>query len=178
MKFVKITLGIIVVLVVAFLVGGTLLPTGQYVERSAIVRADPADVFSLVSDYRQFNRWSPWAAYDPDAEYEFSGPATGVGSTMSWRSEDPSVGNGTQEIVEIEPVTMVKSKLTFEGFDTPSYATFTLQATGNGTRVTWSFDANMDTLLGRYMGLMMDKWVGADYELGLARLKQLAEEGD
>lgn len=178
MKFVKILLGIIIVLVVTFLLGGMLLPSGQYVERSAVVKADQAEVFALVSDYLQFNKWSPWATYDPDAEYEFSGPATGVGSKMNWRSEQQKVGNGTQEIVEFQPDTMVKSKLTFEGFDTPSYATFTLRSTDSGTHVTWSFDANMDTMLGRYMGLMMDKWVGADYELGLARLQELAEKGD
>jgi hypothetical protein len=178
MKIVKIVLGIIGVLFVAFLAGGMLLPSGQYVERSTIVRADQAEVFSLVSDYREFNKWSPWAALDPDAEYEFRGPATGVGSKMSWRSEHPNVGNGEQEIVDIQPGTMVKSKLTFDGFDTPSFATFTLQPTDHGTHVTWVFDANMDTMLGRYMGLMMDNWVGADYERGLARLKELAENGE
>ena len=30
-------------------------------------------------------------------------------------------------------------------------------------------------MVGRYMGLMMDEWVGADYERGLERLKELAE---
>ena len=175
MKFIKILLGIFVVLVATFILGGLLLPSGQYVERSTIVMADQAKVFGLVSDYRQFNRWSPWATYDPDTEYEFSGPATGVGSTMSWRSEQQNVGIGMQEIVEFQPDTMVKSKLTFEGFDTPSYATFTLEPAEGGTHVTWAFDANMDTMLGRYMGLMMDKWVGADYELGLARRKEVAE---
>ncbi|MBT8089490.1 MAG: SRPBCC family protein [Gammaproteobacteria bacterium] len=178
MKFVKVLLIIIIVLVAAFLVGGMLLPSGQYVERSAIVKADQAEVFAMVSDYRQFNQWSPWAALDPEAEYEFSGPATGVGSKMVWRSNHPNVGNGTQEIVEVQPDTMVKSQLMFDGFDTPSYATFTLIRTDNGTRVTWAFDANMDTMLGRYMGLMMDKWVGGDYERGLARLKELAEKAD
>ncbi len=163
---------------VAVLIGGLLLPSEQYVERSATVTADQSEVFALVSDYRQFNSWSPWAARDPETEYEFSGPATGVGSKMSWRSEDPSVGNGMQEIVEIEPDAMVRSRLTFEGFDAPSYATFKLQPADGGTRVTWSFDANMDNMLGRYMGLTMDKWVGADYEQGLARLKELAEKGD
>ena len=178
MKIINIVLGAIVALVAALLLGGMLLPSEQYVERSADVAAEQADVFSLVSDYRQFNRWSPWAALDPETEYEFSGPATGVGSKMSWRSEDPNVGSGMQEVVEIQPDTMVKSKLTFEGFDTPSYATFMLQPTDGGTRVTWAFEANMDTMVGRYMGLMMENWVGADYERGLERLKELAEKGD
>ena len=178
MRFVKIVLGVIVALVAVFVLVGLLLPSGQHVERSTVVKADQSDVFALVGDYRNFNSWSPWATYDPDTEYEFSGPATGVGSKMSWRSEHQNVGNGMQEVVEFQPDTMVRSKLTFEGFDTPSYATFKLESTDGGTHVTWSFDGNMDTLLGRYLGLMMDKWVGADYELGLARLKEVAEKGD
>ena len=178
MKVVKIIVGVIAVLAVAFVIGGLLLPSGQYVERSAIVEADQAEVFVLVNDYREFNRWSPWAALDPDTKYEFSGPDTGVGAKMTWRSENPNVGNGAQEIVASELNTMVRSKLTFEGFDTASYATFTLEPANGGTRVTWAFDANLDTFLGRYMGLMMDKWVGGDYERGLARLKELAESGE
>jgi ribosome-associated toxin RatA of RatAB toxin-antitoxin module len=43
-----------------------LLPSEQHVERSIIVNADPAEVFSLVNDYREFNKWSPWAMAGPD----------------------------------------------------------------------------------------------------------------
>jgi uncharacterized protein YndB with AHSA1/START domain len=176
MKFVKILLGIFVTLAVLLAIGGMLLPSEQHVERSVVVKADPTKVFSLINDYREFNKWSPWATIDPEGtHYEFSGPAAGVGSKMSWSSEHPDVGSGAQEIVDSQPNTMVRSKLTFEGFDTPSYATFTLEPTDGGTRLTWSFDANFDNMVGRYMGLMMEKWVGGDYERGLARLKELAE---
>ena len=176
MRFFKILLGIVITLAVLFVIGGMLLPSEQHVERSVVVNADPAKVFVLVNDYREFNKWSPWATYDPEGtSYEFSGPTAGIGSKMSWSSEDPNVGSGTQEIVDSQPNTMVKSKLTFEGFDTPSFATFTLEPTDGGTRLTWSFEANLDSMVGRYMGLMMDKWVGGDYERGLARLKELAE---
>ncbi|MDH3481246.1 MAG: SRPBCC family protein [Gammaproteobacteria bacterium] len=44
-----------------------------------------------------------------------------------------------------------------------------------GTRLTWAFDANFDNMPGHYMGLMVDKWVGSDYERGLERFKALAE---
>ncbi|MEM8816328.1 MAG: SRPBCC family protein [Pseudomonadota bacterium] len=176
MKFVKILLGIVVTLAVLFVVGGMLLPSERHVERSVVVNAAPAEVFPLVNDFREFNKWSPWATYDPEGtRYEFSGPDAGVGSTMSWSSEHPNVGSGTQEIVDSQPNRMVRSKLTFEGFDTPSYADFTLEPADGGTRLTWSFDAELDSMLGRYMGLMMEKWVGEDYERGLARLKELAE---
>lgn len=176
MKIIKILLGVVVALIVLVAIGGMLLPSEQHVERSVVVEADPAEVFALVNDFREFNKWSPWAEYDPEGtRYEFTGPATGVGSRMSWSSEHPNVGSGAQEIVESQPNTMMRSKLTFDGFDTPSYATFELEPVDGGTRVTWSFDANMDNMVGRYMGLMMDDWVGGDYERGLARLKELAE---
>ena len=122
MKVLKVLLGVIAVLVVAFIIGGMLLPSGQYVERSAFVEAEQAEVFALVSDFREFNKWSPWAEYDPDTQYDYSGPATGVGAKVTWRSEHPNVGNGEQETVEYQPNSMVKNKLTFDGFDTPSYA--------------------------------------------------------
>lgn len=175
MRILGIVLGIVVAIAVAVVVVGFLLPSEQFVSRSVVVEADQAEVFALVNDYRQFNRWSPWAAKDPDTKYEFSGPDSGVGAKMSWQSEDPNVGSGSQEIIEVEPGSRVKTRLMFEGFDSASYATFRLEPTDTGTQVTWEFEANLDSLIGRYMGLMMDKWVGADYEQGLARLKEIAE---
>ncbi len=175
MKFLKVLGGIIVVLVVLIIIGGFVLPSEQSVSRSTVIDADQAEIFALVSDYREFNRWSPWAARDPETKYTYGGPDAAVGSTLSWDSEDPNVGRGQQEIVAMEQGTMVRNKLTFDGFDQASYATMTLEPAGNGTRVTWEFEANLDSFLGRYMGLMMDDWVGADYEDGLARLKAVVE---
>ena len=94
---------------------------------------------------------------------------------MSWRSEDPNVGSGMQEIVEVDPGSRVRTRLVFDGFDSASYSTFRLEPVDGGTRVTWEFEANLDSLMGRYMGLMMDKWVGTDYENGLAKLKEVVE---
>ncbi len=176
MKILKILLGIVVALVVLFVAGGFLLPSETHVERSVVIKADPVKVFLLVNDYREFNKWSPWATLDPEGTtYEFSGPSAGVGAKMSWRSEHPNVGVGAQEIVASEPNAMVRSKLMFDGFDAPTYASFILEPAEGGTLVTWTFDSDMDSMLGRYFGLMMDDWVGADYERGLARLKELAE---
>ena len=49
-------------------------------------------------------------------------------------------------------------------------------ADGERTRATWSFDMDvgMNPLM-RWMGLIIDGPIGADYERGLARLKELAE---
>ena len=178
MKILKVLLGTLVLIAAVVVVVGFFLPSEQYVERSTVVDAEPDEVFGLLNDFRQFNRWSPWAAIDPETEYEYSGPPTGTGARMAWRSEHPNVGNGSQEIVASEPTSLVRTKLMFEGFDTPSYAAFKLEPADGGTRVTWAFEANLDTFMGRYLGLMMEKWVGADYERGLERLEELLERGE
>ena len=176
MKFLKRLVLLLLVLLVVLVIVGYMLPKERELERSVVIDASPEQVFSLINDFREFNRWSPWAQIDPEGtQYEFSGPPAGTGAIMSWTSEHPNVGSGTQKILESVPFEKIRTELRFGGFETPAFATFTLQATDEGTEVTWAFESEMDGLIGRYMGLMLDKWVGADYERGLALLKELTE---
>lgn len=100
----------------------------------------------------------------------------GVGAKLSWVSDDPNVGAGSQEIVEAVPYERIRVRLVFSGFDSENYATYTLTPEGEGTRIVWAYDSTLHgDLMGRYFGLMMDKFIGADYEKGLARLKPLLE---
>ena len=50
-----------------------------------------------------------------------------------------------------------------------------VHGTDDGVRVTWGLSGTASGPLGGYFAKMMDGWVGADYEDGLARLKQVAE---
>ena len=57
-------------------------------------------------------------------------------------------------------------------------AKFVLAAKNGGTEVEWGFVSDMGmNPIGRWMGLMMDSWIGADYERGLSKLKEIAEAG-
>jgi hypothetical protein len=45
--------------------------------------------------------------------------------------------------------------------------------------VTWGFDCDLGTNpIMRYVGLMFDQWIGADYEKGLAKLKEVMEQSN
>lgn len=149
------------------------LPSTIHVERSAIIKASPEEVFSVVNDLTRFNEWSAWAEMDPDMKYTLDGAPTGVGAKMSWSSD--KVGSGSQVIVESEPFKHIKTKLDFGGSGT-AFATFSLAAVEGGTRLVWALDSEVGlNPVERYMGLMMDSWVGKDYERGLAKLKLLVE---
>jgi effector-binding domain-containing protein/uncharacterized protein YndB with AHSA1/START domain len=172
--FMKIVVALIVIC--ALLAGiGMLLPRQVHVERSIVIDAPRATVFALVDGFKQFNKWSPWAALDPNAKYTREGPEFGVGAKQSWVGDPKTVGSGSQEIVEIKPLERVKSRLEFEDQD-PATVQFALAPEAGGTKVTWSLDTDMGAgPVGRYFGLMMDRWIGRDYEKGLASLKTLAE---
>jgi len=165
----------VVVLVVLLAGIGMLLPRQVHVERSVVIDAPRATVFALVDGFKQFNKWSPWAALDPNAKYTREGPEFGVGARQSWAGDPKTVGSGSQEIVEVKPLELVKSHLDF-GDKGLATAQFALAPETTGTRVTWSLDSDMGAgPIGRYFGLMMDRWIGNDYEKGLAGLKSLAE---
>ena len=87
------------------------------------------------------------------------------------------VGNGTQEITQSTPGVRVAISLVI-GKMGPSVAVFDLTTEELGTRVEWSLTSDMGmNPVGRWMGLMMDRWVGPDFETGLAHLKAQAEKG-
>jgi effector-binding domain-containing protein len=164
------------VLLVAVLAGvGMLLPRNVHVERQITIDAPAATIFTLVDGFKMFNTWSPWAALDPDTKYAYEGPAFGVGARQTWAGDPKKVGSGSQEIIEAKPFELVVSKLDFTG-QGPAVTRMALAPGSNGTQVTWGMDCDMGASpVGRYFGLFMDKFVGKDYELGLANLKKLAE---
>ncbi len=176
MKILKGLFIVVLALVAVFIVVGLLfLPAGVHVERSAVIEAAPAEVYPLVASLERFNEWSPWADLDPAAVYEFKGPATGIGARMTWRSDRPEVGAGSQEVIAATENREVQVRLTFDG-QGEALSGWTLRPQGEGTLATWSFDMDlgMNPVM-RWMGLMIDGPIGADYERGLGRLKEVAE---
>ncbi len=176
MRFIgKLLIGLIalvgILAVVAFA-----LPREIEVSRSVVVNAPAEKIFPHINDLRKNGAWSPWAKIDPKTTYAYTGPEQGVGQQVTWSSTHRDVGSGTQKIVESVANRRVAMDLDFGDMGTAK-ADFQLKAEGNGTRVTWNFetDAGNNPMM-RWMGLMMDTWIGNKYEEGLGNLKTIAEQ--
>lgn len=170
-------LKILVLLIVVLIAGAYVLPRQVTVARSIQIDAPASEVFAKVNGLKAGADWSPWLSRDPEVKLTYTGPDTGVGSKLEWTSEHPQVGNGKQEIVESVENQKVVTALDFGDMGT-AMAAFTLVEEAGKTTITWDLDTDMGmNPIGRYMGLMMDKWVGGDYETGLANLKALVEAG-
>lgn len=151
------------------------LPRHVVVARSIDINAPEGDVFPYVNSLEKFLTWSPWAAIDPATVYQFTGPEAGKGAQMAWKSDNPQVGSGSQEIVDSKPNSFVEVALDFDDRG-KARSTYTLAPQGAGTKVTWGFDTDTgNNPIQRWMGLMTGRWMAKDFEKGLERLKKRVE---
>ena len=168
-------IGIVIALGLAFVGGAYLLPESAVVQRQITIAAPPEKVFAIIGDLKRFHEFSPWAELDPAAAYVFEGADAAVGQKMSWTSKIPDVGNGSMTITERADNRRVAHDLNFGDMGTAK-ASFELSPSGSGTAVTWGFKTELRNPLERWFGLMFNRWIGADYEKGLLKLKAVAEK--
>lgn len=173
----KILIGL-AVLIALLAVGTYLTPRMIHVEREIEAAAPPAKVFAIVNSLKRMPEWSPWQDMDPAMQQSFSGPDSGVGSTMTWKSDKSEVGSGTMKIVNAVTDKEVHTELDFGPMGTAkSFMRLQPAGTGQNTRIVWGFDTDLGmNPMSRWMGFWLDDWITADYDKGLAKLKTVAEK--
>lgn len=168
---------IVVVALTLVLLGlAFVLPQEVKFQRETIVDAPPERVYPYLVSMRQFAVWSPWQELDTSAKPAFSGPEAGPGARITWTNTQR--GGGFQEVKESADLRSVLYRLEWGGADT-IFAGITLDPLpDNKTKVVWTYrtDLGMNPFK-RYVGQFYSSWAGADYELGLKRLKDAAEKG-
>ena len=168
-------LGLLAVVAVLALVG-LFLPSSAHVERSITIEAPQAAVFGLLNGFERAHEWSsPWRGFDPEARYALEGPTAGVGARVTWVSDHPRLGSGSEEITQSHPHSLVTSTLDLGG-TVAAASSFSLEPAPGGTRLTWRLETDLgNNIVARYFGLGFDRMLGPDCELGLASLRELAE---
>ena len=152
-------------------------PARFRVQRSIRIDAPREKVFALVSDFRNFDAWSPWAALDPSIRKSFSGADSGPGAVYEWQGNG-KVGQGRMEIVEAVAPERLVIKLDFlKPFEAHNTAEYLLTESGEGTEFAWAMHGS-NNFMAKLMGVFfsIDRMIGAQFEQGLARLKVLAEK--
>ena len=164
------------VLVVFFLIVVALQPAAYQVVRSASIAAPPSDVFGHVNDLHKFQAWSPWAGIDPNCKYTFEGPTAGTGAAFSWTG-NAAVGAGKMTITDSQPGNLIRVHLDFyKPFAGVGETEYSFKPDADKTVVTWSMSGKKNFIT-KAIGLFvsMDKMLGPQFEIGLERLKTIAE---
>lgn len=147
------------------------------VERSVRIDAPPMRVYDQIANFHNWTSWSPWEDIDPGLHRHYSGAESGTGAVYAW-SGNRKAGQGRMAITDSTEPGRVQIDLVFEKpWKARNDTVFTIAPDGSGSRVTWSMTGKK-TLMTKVMGLFksMDKFLGPDFEKGLARLKTTAEK--
>ncbi len=165
----------VLVLVVMLVVLISTRPAAFRIERSSEIGAPAPVVFALLEDFHEWAKWSPWEKLDPKMKRTFSGPTTGVGAGYAWLGNSKA-GEGSMAVLDSKPNELLSIKLQFiKPFAATNQTTFKLSPVANGTRVSWvmegrnSFGAKAFSLF-----VNMDKFLGKEFEQGLANLNTAA----
>ncbi len=146
------------------------------VQRSTLIAAGPDRIYEQIADFHGWRNWSPWEDIDPDLRRTYSGPDSGAGAVYTW-SGNRKAGRGRMEITEAIKPAKVAIEIFFEKpFKARNETVFRIEPEGGGSVVTWRMTGKK-TLMTRVMGLFvsMEKFLGPDFEKGLARLKASSE---
>jgi uncharacterized protein YndB with AHSA1/START domain len=168
---------VVVVAIAAVLIYAATRPDDFSVQRSVSIKAEPAKIYPMLVDFRQWPAWSPWEKLDPTMKRTLSGAPSGPGAVYAWDGSS-KVGAGRMEIKEAAPPSKVSIQLDFiKPFEGHNIADFTLVPKGEQTEVTWLMHGPAP-FVSKLMGVFvdMDKMIGKDFEAGLANLKAATEK--
>lgn len=150
------------------------LPSQVTIARSTVINAPEHVVFAYLNSLKRFNEWSPWAARDPQLQATLSGAEQGQGAKIEWSSNKKSVGTGSMEITESNPNRHIDLAVNFNGLGGTSF--YDISPSGSGSKVVWGFNHQSGASpIKRWKGMMLDRYIGADYSEGLGKLKELIE---
>lgn len=174
MKFIKKILFIALLIVTALCIYALFLPSDRTIERSLVIKAPASKIYTQVVDFKNWEKWSPWASGDSTMKAEFSGADKGVGAEMSWTSENS--GNGMMKILEVKENEMVKIEYHHEKEDTMiSYWHFS--NLGDSTKATKTMEMQgLGYPLGRLAGYFTSGMIENSYNDELKRLAFLVTD--
>jgi len=174
----------IIAIVLALIIAAVLIYAGSKpdtfrVQRSAAIAAPPDKIFPHLNDLHAHRAWSPFEK-DPAMKRTHSGAPAGKGAVYEWEG-NREVGKGRIAITESVPSSKLVLALDmlkpFEAHNTVEYTLVpNSNATTATTNVTWAMYGTQP-FMAKLMSTFIDcdKMVGSQFELGLARLKAIAE---
>lgn len=166
-----ILLGALAVLIPGCFIVSLFLPATVKVVRVRVIPVSPATVFQQINIVRNWEKWSPWYQIDPNMIIRYNDTDSGPGAACSWESENRQIGKGAMMITAVRTDEFIATDMHFME-QRLAKSTFRLEAVAGGTSVTWTLTAELGhNPVRKFIGLLMDKWVGRDFEKGLASLE-------
>jgi hypothetical protein len=175
MKMTTIILTGALVLIGVILIYAATKPDVYPIERSILIKSNAESIFNEINNIRAWEAWTPYNQ-DPNVKTSYSGPESGPTATFSWDSKGKA-GQGSMEITKsVAPTKVAIDLRMLKPFQVVNKVEFLIEPQNSFSKVTWRMQHNEPypaKVIGMFMS--MDKMVGSDFEVGLARLKNVVE---
>ncbi len=172
MKLLRIILLAFVLLAIALIGIAYQLPLQIEVEQSIVLEAHPEQVFKLLENPAEWEKWSAInTTDDPTMIRMYGGPMLGAGARMQWSGD--KVGNGEIMFTESTKPLYLSYKQVDNEFTSPVTGSFNLQPTAKtNTTLLWKQTAIIkDEPLARLFGVWQKYNKQEELEESLLRLK-------
>ena len=151
-----------------------MLKTSFNVDRTITIDRPLAEVYTLLGDFHEWPKWSPWLIQEPDCPIQTKGTPRVPDHQMTWSGR--LIGAGQIAIADMLPNQNICYDLNiFTPWKSRSKVVFKFKAVGNTTKLTWSMEGHLPIFM-FFFKKLMSGLVGSDYERGLAMLKDLLEQ--
>ena len=159
-------------LVLVLVLVACMLPDRHLVERQRVIARSPEQLWPLLAQPRQWVRWSPWHARDPQMQLGYSLPESGQGAQWSWVSD--SQGRGWMRFDHVQAPNRLGYVVTFDALGSVASGEFRLEPVAGGTRVIWALESTVGSnVLLRWFSLLAHYRLGRDLDSGLERLAEV-----
>lgn len=176
-KTLKIILIVLVIIIAVPLILAAFTKKDYAVEREIVIHKPKQEVFDFVKLLRNQDLYSKWAEMDPNQVNTYTGVDGTPGFISAWEG-NRDVGKGEQEIIRVVEGERIDTELRFiEPFKSQSDAYLITESIGDHqTLVRWGFSGRMPWPMNLFLLIMdMDESIGADYDYGLHKLKNILE---
>lgn len=142
-----------------------------------LINSPKETVFNYIKLLRNQEHFSVWVMRDPNIKITYTGTDGATGFISAWKSNDKKVGEGAQEIINIQEGQSIEVKIRFEKpFKAINYAMNEVSTTADGrTLVTQTF-TGVSKFPMNIVNLFMDKLIGKDMQTSLRNLKTVLEK--
>src|SRR3546814_20967562 len=97
-RLIEILISLAIVAALMLLVA-LVLPSSRHLSESVETNRNMTIVFDTITSLRRFTDWNALALRDPQADFELSVPASGVGAPLTWPSAVKQVGTARRTLV-------------------------------------------------------------------------------
>ena len=163
----------LVIVMLLLLVGSLFIPKNWEVKSATAIKAEPSEVFAVVSDLKTWGEWTAWTKEKyPEMTRNYEGPEQGKGAVMKW---DDGKMPGVLRVTSMLAPTTFEYELSMDGEKTWMDGNFEMMPDAEGAHVVWSCSGSDANPLSKYMMLIFKPMMEKDFQIGLANLKKRLE---